>query len=198
MERDGKRVGSALIAPMFTSAGHFHGRPAATTAPESTDPARPCGDLQRGKFRGERISRARGIEKLRQENPLAQVPDDLVSISGSRFDPHPTPEAALFRRPGLQRPAACLKFGCGSLPRQTPATASPVSSASHASMRSKPNWLSTAWPLVSSMRRWHRPFSPESSPGSPRLPCLACCPSLPARHEAWIPATIPGANPGTG
>jgi K+-transporting ATPase ATPase C chain len=82
----------------MASAGHFHGRPAATTG--KALPA-PYNAANSG---GSNLPwPGSDIEKLRPENPSAQVPNDLLSISGSRFDAHPTPEAALFQGPRVAR-----------------------------------------------------------------------------------------------
>jgi len=113
VERDGKVVGSALIGQEFTSEGYFHGRPSATTAPDPNDSTKTVpapynaansGGSNLGPTNKSLIERVQGdIEKLKQENPSAQVPTDLVTTSGSGLDPHISPEAALFQVPRIAK-----------------------------------------------------------------------------------------------
>ena len=113
VERDGKVVGSALIGQEFTSEGYFHGRPSATTAPDPNDSTKTVpapynaansGGSNLGPTNKSLIERVQGdIEKLKQENPSAQVPTDLVTTSGSGLDPHISPEAALFQVPRVAK-----------------------------------------------------------------------------------------------
>src|SRR5258706_616410 len=113
VERDGKVVGSALLGQEFTSEAYFHGRPSATTAPDPNDSTKTVpapynaansGGSNLGPTSKALIERVQGdIEKLRQENPSAQVPADLVTSSGSGLDPHISPEAALFQVPRVAK-----------------------------------------------------------------------------------------------
>jgi potassium-transporting ATPase KdpC subunit len=113
VERDGKVVGSALIGQEFTSEGYFHGRPSATTTPDPNDSTKTVpapynaansGGSNLGPTNKSLIERIQGdIEKLKQENPSAQVPSDLVTTSGSGLDPHISPEAALFQVPRVAK-----------------------------------------------------------------------------------------------
>src|SRR5712672_4377963 len=113
IERDGKVVGSALIGQEFTDDGYFHGRPSATTAPDPADSTKTVpapynaansGGSNLGPTSKSLIERVQGdIEKLKQENPSAQVPVDLVTTSGSGLDPHISPEAALFQVPRVAK-----------------------------------------------------------------------------------------------
>ena len=113
VERDGKVVGSTLIGQEFTSEGYFHGRPSATTAPDANDSTKTVpapynaansGGSNLGPTNKSLIERVQGdIDKLKQENPSAQVPTDLVTTSGSGLDPHISPEAALFQVPRVAK-----------------------------------------------------------------------------------------------
>jgi potassium-transporting ATPase KdpC subunit len=113
VERDGKVVGSALIGQEFTSEGYFHGRLSATTTPDPNDSTKTVpapynaansGGSNLGPTNKSLIERIQGdIEKLKQENPSAQVPIDLVTTSGSGLDPHISPEAALFQVPRVAK-----------------------------------------------------------------------------------------------
>jgi potassium-transporting ATPase KdpC subunit len=113
IERDGKVVGSALIGQDFTSAGYFHGRPSATVAPDPADATKTIpapynaansGGSNLGPTNKALIERVQGeVEKLREENPSAQVPIDLVTTSGSGLDPNISPAAALFQVPGVAK-----------------------------------------------------------------------------------------------
>ena len=113
LERDGKVVGSALIGQEFTSEAYFHGRPSATTAPDPNDSTKTVpapynatnsGGSNLGPTSKSLIERIQGdIEKLKQENPSAQVPVDLVTTSGSGLDPHISLEAALFQVPRVAK-----------------------------------------------------------------------------------------------
>ena len=109
IEQDGKVVGSALIGQEFTSDKYFHGRPSATVAPDPNDSSKTVpapynaansGGSNLGPTNKALIERVQGdVEKLKQENPSAQVPTDLVTTSGSGLDPHISPAAALFQVP---------------------------------------------------------------------------------------------------
>jgi K+-transporting ATPase ATPase C chain len=113
IERDGKVVGSALIGQDFTSAGYFHGRPSATVASDPNDSTKTVpapynaansGGSNLGPTNRALIDRVQGdVEKLRQENPSAQVPIDLVTTSGSGLDPDISPAAALFQVPRVAK-----------------------------------------------------------------------------------------------
>jgi potassium-transporting ATPase KdpC subunit len=113
IERDGKVVGSALIGQDFTSAGYFHGRPSATVAPDPNDSTKTVpapynaansGGSNLGPTNKALIDRVQGdVEKLRQENPSAQVPIDLVTTSGSGLDPDISPAAAHFQVPRVAK-----------------------------------------------------------------------------------------------
>jgi K+-transporting ATPase ATPase C chain len=113
VERDGKVVGSALIGQEFASDRYFHGRPSATTTPDPNDATKTVpapynagnsGGSNLGPTSKALIERIQGdIEKLKQENPSAPVPIDLVTTSGSGLDPHISPEAALFQVPRVAK-----------------------------------------------------------------------------------------------
>jgi potassium-transporting ATPase KdpC subunit len=113
VERDGKVVGSVLIGQEFTADRYFHGRPSATTTPDPNDSAKTVpapynaansGGSNLGPTSKALIERIQGdVEKLRQENPSAPVPIDLVTTSGSGIDPDISPESALFQVPRVAK-----------------------------------------------------------------------------------------------
>jgi K+-transporting ATPase ATPase C chain len=113
VERDGKVVGSMLIGQLFMSERYFHGRPSATVTPDQNDPSKNVpapynaansGGSNLGPTSKDLIERIQGdIDKLKQENPSAPVPTDLVTTSGSGLDPHTTPDAALFQVPRVAK-----------------------------------------------------------------------------------------------
>jgi potassium-transporting ATPase KdpC subunit len=113
IERNGTVVGSELIGQVFESDKYFHGRPSATTAPDPNDSTKTVpapynaansGGSNLGPSNKALIDRVQGdMDKLKQENPSAPVPADLVTTSASGLDPHISPEAALFQVPRIAR-----------------------------------------------------------------------------------------------
>ncbi len=113
IEVDGKVVGSALIGQEFTSDKYFHGRPSATTAPDPKDPSKTVpapynaansGGSNLGPTNKALIDRVKAdVDKLKEENPSAPVPIDLVTTTGGGLDPHITPAAALFQVPRVAK-----------------------------------------------------------------------------------------------
>ena len=110
---DGRVVGSALIGQNFTSDKYFHGRPSATTAPDPADATKTVaapynaansGGSNLGPSNKALIARVQAdLASLRQENPSAPIPPDLVTTSGSGLDPDISPEAALFQVPRIAK-----------------------------------------------------------------------------------------------
>ena len=111
--KDGQVIGSTLIGQSFTSDRYFHGRPSATTGPDPADPTKSTGQPYNasnsmgsnlGPTNKALVERVKGdVEKLKQENPSAPVPIDLVTTTGSGLDPHISPEAALFQVPRVAK-----------------------------------------------------------------------------------------------
>ena len=111
--QDGKVIGSSLIGQSFSDDKYFHGRPSATTAPDPQDSSKsvdvPYNAANSGgsnlgptsKALAERIKA--DVEKLKEENPDAAVPVDLVTTSGSGLDPDISPEAAYFQVPRVAK-----------------------------------------------------------------------------------------------
>ena len=113
IEKDGKVIGSELMGQAFTSDRYFHGRPSATLGPDPADPSKTTSvpynaanssGSNLGPTNKALIDRVKGdVDKLKAENPSAQVPIDLVTTSGSGLDPHITPDGAYFQVPRIAK-----------------------------------------------------------------------------------------------
>jgi K+-transporting ATPase ATPase C chain len=113
IEKDGKVIGSSLIGQQFTSDKYFHARPSVTIGPDFNDPSKTVsvpynaansGGSNLGPTSKALIDRIKAdVDKLKAENPSAQIPVDLVTTSGSGLDPDISPEAAYFQVPRIAK-----------------------------------------------------------------------------------------------
>jgi len=93
--KNGQVVGSQLLGQPFSSPGYFRLRP--SNAGTGYDASQSSG-YQLGPTNRQLIDRVKGdVAKLREENPTAAIPVDLVTGSGSGLDPEISPAAAEFQ-----------------------------------------------------------------------------------------------------
>ena len=91
--RDGKVIGSGLIAQGFAGPGYFHPRPSAAGADGYDASASAGSNLAPGSNDlAERITKS--VAETRATDETSQVPPDLVTTSASGLDPDVSPEAA--------------------------------------------------------------------------------------------------------
>lgn len=101
LDRDGRPIGSAIIAQGFASPAYFHSRASAAGAGYD---ATSSGGSNLGPTNRKLIdSVTAAVEAARKDNPGAPVPIDLVTTSASGFDPHLSPDGALFQVPRVAR-----------------------------------------------------------------------------------------------
>jgi len=99
--KDGKVIGSELLAQSFTSDRYFHPRPSA--AGNGYD-ATSSGGSNLAQSNAKLVQRVQGdIDKLGAENPGHPVPIDAVTTSGSGLDPDITPDNAYFQAPRVAK-----------------------------------------------------------------------------------------------
>jgi K+-transporting ATPase ATPase C chain len=93
--KDGKVIGSELLAQSFTSDRYFHPRPSAAG---SGYDAAASGGSNLAQSNKTLVTRIQGdIDKLAAQNPGKPVPIDLVTTSASGLDPDITPDAAFYQ-----------------------------------------------------------------------------------------------------
>jgi potassium-transporting ATPase KdpC subunit len=99
--KDGKVIGSAILAQGFTGAAYFH--PRSSAAGNGYDPTNTNGS-QLGPTNQKLIDRVKGdVAAAQAENPGTPVPIDLVTTSASGLDPDITPANATFQIPRVAR-----------------------------------------------------------------------------------------------
>jgi potassium-transporting ATPase KdpC subunit len=107
--KDGKVIGSELLAQSFTSDRYFHPRPSATAYSDAADfksdsTTSPSGGSNLAQSNKVLLTRIQGdIDKLQKENPGKPVPIDMVTQSGSGLDPDITPDAAYYQAPRVAK-----------------------------------------------------------------------------------------------
>lgn len=107
--KDGKVIGSELLAQSFTSDRYFHPRPSATAYSDAADfksdsTTSPSGGSNLAQSNKALVTRIQGeIDKLEKENPGKPVPIDMVTASGSGLDPDITPDAAYYQAPRVAK-----------------------------------------------------------------------------------------------
>jgi K+-transporting ATPase ATPase C chain len=99
--KDGKVIGSELLAQSFTSDKYFHPRPSAAGNGYDATSSGGSNLAQSSKTLVDRIQGS--VDKLAAENPGHPVPIDLVTTSGSGLDPDITPDAAYFQAPRVAK-----------------------------------------------------------------------------------------------
>jgi K+-transporting ATPase ATPase C chain len=101
IQKDGKTLGSSIIAQGFSSPAYFHPRP--SFAGNGYDPMNTNGS-QLGPTNQKLIDRVkRDVSTAHAENSSEPVPIDLVTSSASGLDPHITPAAAEFQLPSIAK-----------------------------------------------------------------------------------------------
>ena len=99
--KDGKVIGSKLIAQAFTGDQYFHPRPSA--AGNGYDPTSSSGSNLAPTNQALVTRVQQDVAKLQKENPGAAIPADLVTTSGSGLDPDISPAAADFQIPRVAK-----------------------------------------------------------------------------------------------
>jgi potassium-transporting ATPase KdpC subunit len=93
--KDGRVIGSSLLAQSFTSDRYFHPRPSA--AGNGYD-ATSSGGSNLAQSSQKLVQRIQGdIDKLAAQNPGMPVPVDMVTTSASGLDPDITPDNAYYQ-----------------------------------------------------------------------------------------------------
>ncbi len=101
VDRNKQTVGSVIIGQGFASPGYFHSRASAAGNGYDTTSS---GGTNLGPTNKNLIDSVKAaVDAARKDNPNADVPIDLVTSSASGFDPHVSPDAAMFQVPRVAR-----------------------------------------------------------------------------------------------